>query len=55
MFGTSTVAGHLWAVSVGSDTHILGNTDGDAAAEFNLTIRDGAVLASVYSELDFIL
>ena len=53
--GTSTTGkGYLWAANVGSETHILGNTDTDSAAEFAVAIVDGSVTASKYVAADFI-
>jgi hypothetical protein len=34
---------------------VRGNTDNDAAFEFELLIEDGAVLASAYAAADFVL
>jgi Ca2+-binding RTX toxin-like protein len=48
-------AGTLWAVDAGADTIIYGNTDNDAAIEFELRIVDGAVSASDYTAGDFVL
>jgi hypothetical protein len=36
-------------------TYLRGNSDGDAAAEFELAIFDGAVGASAYTHHDFLL
>lgn len=55
-FGSTPGAGRLWAVDVGNATHIRGDIDDDATAEFDLTIHDGAgVQAADYAALDFIL
>jgi Ca2+-binding RTX toxin-like protein len=54
LFG-GTGRGHVWAVDSGSDTIIRANVDADAAAEFELLIADGTVLASAYTAEDFIL
>ena len=54
-FGTATGKGRLWAVNSGDTTLIRGNTDGDAAAEIEIAILDGAVKANAYAALDFIL
>ena len=48
-------AGTLWAVDAGADTVIYGNTDNDAAIEFELRIVDGNVTASDYHAGDFVL
>jgi serralysin len=55
VFGTSKARGHLWLDEVGRVTYLRGNTDGDAAAEFELVIFDGAVGASAYTHHDFLL
>ncbi len=47
--------GHLWLEERGTATVVHGNTDGDAAPEFELTIHDGAVRAWAYTAHDFIL
>lgn len=48
--------GHLWLEDVGTVTHVYGNTDRDAAPEFELAISDGArVHAADYSASDFLL
>ena len=55
-FGTGPGgAGTLWAIDVGVDTLILGNTDNDKAIEFELRIVDGNVAASDYYAGDFAL
>lgn len=54
-FGTSKDTGRLWAEASDNDTVILGNVDGDAAAEIRIVIEDGAVLARTYKAVDFIL
>lgn len=51
--GTGT--GHLWCVNSGTTTRVFANIDGDAAAEVQIDIYDGAVLASAYKAADFIL
>jgi Ca2+-binding RTX toxin-like protein len=48
-------AGQLRVVAFGTNSVVLGNTDGDAAAEFRLVIEDGGVLASAYTAGDFVL
>lgn len=55
VFGASQGKGRLWAVDVGTNTHIYGNTDKDRAPEFELIIEDGATRASAYTAHDFIL
>ncbi|MFT3973624.1 MAG: hypothetical protein QM699_09300 [Amaricoccus sp.] len=50
-----TGRGHVWAVNSAGITVIRGNTDGDAAIEFELAIADGAVAAASYAAADFIL
>lgn len=47
--------GFLSIVNVGSDTHVRGNIDNDAAFELDIEIEDGAVQASAYKAADFIL
>jgi hypothetical protein len=54
-FGTATGIGRLWAVNSGSTTLIRGNIDNDAAAEFEVVIADGGVLASAYTTHDFMV
>lgn len=55
-FGTSRGIGHLWAVDSGTTTIIRGNSDGDAAPEFELAIVDeDDDLAAEYTADDFIL
>lgn len=54
LFGGSG-AGRLTLATSGTDTLVRGNTDADSAYEFELVIRDGAVLASAYSAADFVL
>ena len=55
LFGTATGIGRLWLTNSGSDTRINGNTDGDAAIEFQIAIEDATVLASAYTTADFLL
>lgn len=50
-----TGRGHLWLSESGSNTLVRVNNDGDAAADFELVIQDGATPASAYSAADFIL
>lgn len=50
-----TGRGHLWLRDVGNVTHVYGNTDGDAAAEFEFAIFDGRTRAGDYSAHDFLL
>jgi serralysin len=46
--------GHLWALDLGTDTHIRGNTGGSRAPEFELVIEDGRTLADAYTIDDFL-
>ena len=39
----------------GSETWILGNTDDDATAEFQLAVVDGTIVATYWLGGDFIL
>jgi serralysin len=55
VFGTATGIGRLWAVNSGTTTLIRGNTDADAAAEFELAIADAGVRANAYTAHDFIV
>ena len=55
VFGGTGTKGHLWCVNSGTTTRVLGNVDSDAAAEFQLNILDGGVLAGAYNGADFIL
>ena len=55
VFGAATGIGRLWAVNSGTTTLIRGNTDGDAAAEFEVAIADAGVLANAYTAHDFIV
>ncbi len=50
-----TGIGRLSVVNVGAKTLIKANTDGDAAFEVQILIRDKSVLAAAYSADDFIL
>jgi serralysin len=54
VFGFQGTRG-LWLGAAGTDTVIWGNTDADAAAELEIRIVDGGVLASAYSAADFIV
>ena len=54
VFGASHTVGHLWAVDVGIQTIIRGNTGGDAAPELQIAILDGIVHASAYTAADFL-
>lgn len=54
VFG-GTGKGHVWCVNSGSNTQILANVDDDAAAEFQLNIVDGGILAGAYTAADFVL
>ncbi|WP_426037264.1 M10 family metallopeptidase C-terminal domain-containing protein [Cypionkella sp. TWP1-2-1b2] len=48
--------GYLMAVAgAGTDTWILGNTDSDAAAEFQLAVVDGSILPGYWLADDFFL
>ena len=52
----STGAGGLSLAEVGNtSTLVRGNTDADAAFEFELIIEDAATVASAYTAADFIL
>ena len=55
VFGNSHATGRLWAVDSGAVTIIRGNTDADAAPEFEIAIQDGAVRASAYTGADFLV
>ena len=52
---TKTWWGCLYAKDVGSTTFICGNTDKDAAPEFEIAIADGSVRAADYTADDFVL
>ncbi len=54
IFG-GTGKGHIWCVNAGATTVVLANLDNDAAAEFQINIADGGVLAGAYKAADFIL
>ena len=54
LFG-GTGIGRLSLVNSGARTLVRGNSDNDAAFEFELEIQDGAVLASAYTAADFFL
>ena len=54
-FGASMARGHLRLHEAGSVTYVNGNTDGDAAAEFQLAILDAGIRASAYTAADFLL
>lgn len=47
--------GHLWLEDAGQATWVRGNTDGDAAPEFELAILDRGVRAGAYLAVDFLL
>ena len=49
VFGTSKARGHLWLTESSGVTYANGNTDKDAAIEFQVAIHDGGVKASAYS------
>ncbi len=55
VFGTATGKGRLWAATSSSNTLIRGNTDNDTAAELEVLIQDGTVLASAYTAADFLV
>ena len=42
-------------MNTGTTTTVYANVDNDAAAEFQLSILDGGVLASAYKAVDFVL
>ena len=50
-----TAAAISGCTNVGDVTYVCGNTDTDAAAEFQLAIHDGGVRAAAYSAEDFLL
>ena len=54
-FGAATGRGHLWLEDHGRNTWVCGNTDGDAAMEVRLVIRDWGVHAADYHAGDFVL
>lgn len=57
-FGGTTQMGKgfIWLVNVGANTYLRGNTDNDAAPEFEVEIQDGSsVQASDYTRADFFL
>ena len=54
-FGPAQGKGHVWATNVDGVTYIRGNSDGDAAIEFELAIEDSGIDASQYTVKDFIL
>lgn len=55
LFGTARGPARLWLENVGSDTHVLGNVNARARAEFELVIEDGEIAASAYRPGDFLL
>jgi Ca2+-binding RTX toxin-like protein len=55
VFGTSHAKGHLWVTTSGTQTILNGNSDNDAAIEFQVAIADAGVAASAYTADDFIL
>jgi hypothetical protein len=54
-FGLPGTKGHIWCVNAGSTTRVRGNIDNDAAAELQINIADGGVLANAYTAADFFL
>ena len=54
VFG-GTGKGHLWCADSGATTVVYANVDNDGAAEFQLDILDGGILAPAYKAVDFIL
>ena len=52
-FGVLRGTERLWVETVGTDTHVRGNVDGDADAEIDIVIEDGGVLATAYTAADF--
>lgn len=52
---SGTGVGRVSVVSVGADSFVRANTDGDAAFELQLLIEDGGILASAYTAGDFTL
>ena len=54
-YGGSHARGHLWLHDVGEVSYVCGNTDADAAAEFQVAILDGGVQAAAYGAQDFLL
>ncbi len=50
-------AGELWVenAATGSDSIVFANIDGDATAEFQVAVADGAAVQSDYIDGDFIL
>jgi Ca2+-binding RTX toxin-like protein len=51
----ATAAGSLWLRNQAGETVVQCNVDGDNAAELCIRIADGAVAASAYGALDFVL
>ena len=47
--------GTLWLSNEGALTVVRGNIDNDAPAELTIAIEDGSVLASAYTESDFLV
>ena len=50
-----TTAGRVRVVNNGSNSEVLANTDGDAAAELRIVIEDGSVQAGSYTRDDILL
>jgi serralysin len=55
LFGTARGISRLWFENVATDTHVLGDIDSSAGADFKLVIEDGDVVASAYRASDFLL
>jgi Ca2+-binding RTX toxin-like protein len=55
VFGTSHARGHLWVTKSGTEVTLNGNTDDDAAIEFQLAIEEINTGAPVFTAGDFIL
>jgi Ca2+-binding RTX toxin-like protein len=53
--GLALGAGALWVTTVGTDTIVKGNVNGDAIVDLEIRIVDGATLASAYTAGDFFL
>ena len=55
VFGGSHGHGRLWLHEAGEVSYLRGNTDADAAAEFQVAILDGGLPAATYGAQDFLL